>query len=53
MFLTQPLCGLVLLNREPTVAVAAARKAIGNQGDGDAGLPPLADILDTILSGTR
>jgi hypothetical protein len=33
--LTQPLCGLVLLNREPIVAVAAARKAIGKQGDGD------------------
>jgi hypothetical protein len=35
VFLTQPLNWPVLLNREPTVAVAAARKAIGNQGDGD------------------
>ena len=35
MFLTQPLNGPVLLNRDPTVAVAAAHKAIGNQGGGD------------------
>ena len=32
---------------------AAANHAIGNRGEGDAGLPSLADILDTILSGTR
>jgi len=41
-----------LLNRDPTVAVAAAHKAIGNQGGGDAGTVSKTGNLDDNLIGT-
>ena len=38
-----------MLNREPTVAVAAGHKAIGDRGDGDTGSQSNAGVLDMII----
>jgi len=46
------LAGNAFLNRDPTVAVAAGHKAIGDQGDGDAGTLSKTGNLDNDLVGT-
>lgn len=50
--LDKPLAGRILLNRDPTVAVAAGHKAISDRGDGDAGTLSRTGNLDDNLVGT-